>query len=231
MNEVRQARPAGHPVARAGPGDARRGTPTIAVLLAACAGSVDTLAFFGLGNAFAGIVTGNLVTVGYGVATGKAALIKPTVTAVAGCVAGEAVWAALFRRPRAAALLLIAEFVILLLVLAGWLAAGSHPAGVPALVLLALVSVAMGGQSIWALRIHQTTTYFTGMLTTAINAASGGTRAGLAVSLRQLGALLAGAVLAGAMLRELRPAAPAIPLLMLTAAGGVRIIAGSRRRA
>jgi hypothetical protein len=67
--------------------------------------------------------------------------------------------------------LLITELALFLLVLAAWLAAGSHPAGISALTLLALVSVALGGESIWALRIHQTTTYFTGMLTKTVNAA------------------------------------------------------------
>jgi hypothetical protein len=60
---------------------------------------------------------------------------------------------------------------LFLLALVEWLAAGSHPAGISALALLALVSVAHGGQSIWALRIHQTTSYFTGTLITTINAA------------------------------------------------------------
>jgi uncharacterized membrane protein YoaK (UPF0700 family) len=44
----------------------RRAVPAIAVLLAACAGATDALAFFGLGKAFAGIVTSNLVTAGHG---------------------------------------------------------------------------------------------------------------------------------------------------------------------
>jgi uncharacterized membrane protein YoaK (UPF0700 family) len=34
-------------------GRSARGVPVLAVLLAACAGSVDVLAFFGLGKAFA----------------------------------------------------------------------------------------------------------------------------------------------------------------------------------
>ena len=74
--------------------------PVIAALLAACAGSVDVFAFFGVGNAFAGIVTGNLVTASYGIASGDAALIRPTVTAVAGCILGELAWAAHGRAPR-----------------------------------------------------------------------------------------------------------------------------------
>ena len=62
--------------------------PVIAALLAACAGSADALAFFGLGHAFAG-VTGSLVTAGYGLASHNAALVEPAFTAVAGCIVGE----------------------------------------------------------------------------------------------------------------------------------------------
>ena len=95
--------------------------PVIAALLAACAGSVDVFAFFGVGNAFAGIVTGNLVMASYGIASGDAALIRPTVTAVAGCILGELAWARLLRRPGTALPLLIAELTLLVLVLIrGW---------------------------------------------------------------------------------------------------------------
>jgi hypothetical protein len=85
------------------------------------------------------------VTAGYGIATGNPSLVKPTITAVAGSVAGEITWARLLRRPGAASGLLITELALFLLALAGWLAAGSHPAGISALALLALVSVALGG--------------------------------------------------------------------------------------
>ena len=191
----------------------------IAVLLAACAGSVDAFAFFGLGHAFAGIVTGNLVTAGYGLATGNASLVRPTVTAVAGCIAGEVIWARLLsRRADNALVLLIAENVLLLIVLITWLGTDDHARGIITLSMLALASVAIGGQSIWALRIHQTTTYFTGMLTTAVNAAAGGARAKIGVSIRQLCALIAGAALAGILFRDLRAAVPALPVVLLAAA-------------
>ena len=191
----------------------------IAVLLAACAGSVDAFAFSGLGHAFAGIVTGNLVTAGYGLATGHAALVKPTITAVVGCIAGEVIWARLLRRRTDSSLaLLMAETVLLLVVLVAWLGSHEHPHGTVALGILALASVAIGGQSIWALRIHQTTTYFTGMLTTAVDAATGGSLVKVAVSVRQLGALITGALLAGLLLRELRSAVPVLPLVLLAAA-------------
>jgi hypothetical protein len=80
--------------------------------------------------------------------------------------------------------------------------------------------VALGGQSIWALRIRQTTTYFTGMLTRTISAAATGspTGASIGTAARQLAALLTGALLGGAMLHWLRPAAPAAPLTLLAMA-------------
>ena len=47
-------------------------------------------------------------------------------------------------------------------------------------------------------------------------------------SLRQLGALLAGAILSGVVLHALRPAAPAVPLLLLAAATTVELLRRSR---
>jgi uncharacterized membrane protein YoaK (UPF0700 family) len=222
MNQAAQQSPETGPSPGSASARAEPAVPAIAVLLAACAGATDALAFFGLGKAFAGIMTGNLVTAGYGIATGNPSLVKPTITAVVGSVVGEITWARLLRRPGAANGLLITELALFLLALAGWLAAGSHPVGISALALLALVSVALGGQSIWALRIHQTTTYFTGMLTRTINAGVSA-NAGIGTSLRQLGALLAGAILSGVILHALRPAAPAVPLLLLAAAATVDI--------
>ena len=129
------------------------------------------------------------------------------------------IWARLLsRRADNALVLLIAENVLLLIVLITWLGTDDHPRGIITLSMLALASVAIGGQSIWALRIHQTTTYFTGMLTTAVNAAAGGARAKIGVSIRQLCALIAGAALAGILFRDLRAAVPALPVVLLAAA-------------
>jgi uncharacterized membrane protein YoaK (UPF0700 family) len=193
-----------------------RARPTwlVGVLLAACSGSVDVFAFFGLGHAFAGIITGNLVTAGYGLATGDVRLFEPTLIAVFGCVVGEILWAWRLRQVNALRLL-IAQFVLLALVLAGWLAAGGHPVRPVALALLWVAAVALGGQSIWALRINQTTTYFTGMLTRAI---SSGQQTSLWSAARQLAALIGGAALGGLLLSQLRLAAPALPLLFLAGA-------------
>ncbi|MGN6679231.1 MAG: DUF1275 family protein, partial [Streptosporangiaceae bacterium] len=104
-----------------------RNVAVIAVLLAACAGSADVFAFLGLGKAFAGIVTGNLVTAGYGIATGDVALIKPTLTAVAAFFAGALACACLLRLPRAALPLLFGEMAILLAILVAWLTVDARP--------------------------------------------------------------------------------------------------------
>jgi len=56
------------------------------------------------------------------------------------------------------------------------------------------------------------------MLTTAINKASAGSKADLGASVRQLCALVAGAMVSAVVLRELRPLTPVVPLLLLTAA-------------
>jgi hypothetical protein len=75
------------------------------------------------------------------------------------------------------------------------------------------------------MRVHQTTTYFTGMLTTAIRTASAGSMGRVRVSARQLGAVLAGAVLSGVVLSELRLAAPAVPLVLLAGAIVAHVVA------
>src|SRR5262249_16346508 len=186
----------------------------IAVLLAACAGSVDTLAFFGVGRAFAGIVTGNVVTVGYGLANGSGELVRPALTATVGCIVGETVCSVFLRRGLRPTVVLAAEFVLLVCAFGIWLGADAHPHGSTSLVLLGLLSFSLGAQSMWALRIHQTTTYFTGMLTNAIDAASGSSWAKIRVSLRQLAALIAGALAGGLMLHEARAATPVIPLVL-----------------
>jgi uncharacterized membrane protein YoaK (UPF0700 family) len=213
----------GRGLSRARPGP----VTAIAVLLAACAGSVDAVAFFGLGKAFAGIVTGNLVTAGFGLAAGDAALVKPTAAAVAGFIVGELIWARWLRglpaHSRRALTALLAEGGLLLAVLIIWLAAGDRPHGAAALTALGLASAAAGGQSIWALRIHQSTTYLTGALTTAVDSAVGsGSARKAAPGVRQLCALIAGATLAGLLLQNLRPAAPALPLVLLATAAAVQ---------
>jgi hypothetical protein len=78
------------------------------------------------------------------------------------------------------------------------------------------------------LRIHQTTTYFTGMLTRSVNAAAAGSPASVVTSIRQLAALLTGALLGGVTLHWARHAAPVVPLLLLNAATVVHLLLARR---
>jgi uncharacterized membrane protein YoaK (UPF0700 family) len=80
----------------------------MAVLLAACAGATDALAFFGL-EGLCGHRDRQPGHGRYGIATGNLSLVRPTVTAVASSVVGEITWVRLLRRPGAAHGLLITE--------------------------------------------------------------------------------------------------------------------------
>ncbi|WP_161992341.1 DUF1275 family protein [Pseudonocardia sp. EV170527-09] len=194
----------------------------VLALLAACAGVVDVWAVVALGGAFAGVVTGNLVTAGHAVAVADPVELLPPAVAVAGFVAGVGLWS-LHRRWRdAVSAPLLAELVVLVALAVAWLLA---PAAT--LPLLAGAAVAMGGQSSVARLLGESTTYMTGTLTGAVaDLVTGDGRRWSA--LRQLGALVLGAVAGGLLLEHLRPAVPAVAVLLAGAAVVVHAV-GARR--
>jgi uncharacterized membrane protein YoaK (UPF0700 family) len=203
-------------------------TPTA---LAVCAGAVDLLAFAGLGGAFASVVTGNLVVVGLGLAKLDASVLAPAAVAVGGYAVGAAIWQWIWRR-RLAAIVgpLIAESVLVLVLALGWWLAHTRPSGEVSLILLSVASLAMGGQSIAALRLKASTTYMTGTLTGAVHdLVARESAAKVAAALRQLAALASGATVAGALLVHQRWAVPLLPLCSLAvAAGGHLLMANAR---
>ena len=84
------------------------------MLLSAAAGAVDLVAVVSLGGAFAGIVTGNLVTLAGALATRDPTRLVPVAAAVAGFTLGVATCTLVWRRsrePRVAPL--VAELVLL----------------------------------------------------------------------------------------------------------------------
>jgi uncharacterized membrane protein YoaK (UPF0700 family) len=162
--------------------------------MAACAGVVDLWAVTSLGGAFAGVVTGNLVTVGRAAGSLSPGDLVAPLVAVLGFALGVAVWSSLFRRSVRGAL--VTELGVLVLLAVLW------PLAVPGPVLLALGSMAMGGQSSIALRLGESTTYLTGTLTGAV-AALVVDRRGRWSALRQLGALVVGATVAAVLLERL----------------------------
>lgn len=203
---------------------AHTGTLVASVALAATSGAVDMLALADLGGAFASVVTGNLVTTGFGLGTADLNRIVPSAVAVGafgiGVVAVTFVWRRSLLGP------LAAELVLLLGVLAGWLATGTHPATPVALVLLALAALAMGGQSVAALRLGAATTYLTGALTNALHDLVSGKAGGRRAAARQLLALVLGALAAAALRGVARWAVPILPVVSLTTA----IVAARLRR-
>jgi hypothetical protein len=66
------------------------------------------------------------------------------------------------------------------------------------------------------------------MLTTAINKASVGSTADIGVSVRQLCALVTGAIVSAVVLREVHLVTPAVPLLLLAAAVVVETVTPPR---
>jgi uncharacterized membrane protein YoaK (UPF0700 family) len=174
-------------------------------LLAGAAGAVNLVALVALGGAFAGIVTGNLVTAGDALTGHDVSRLAPIGIAVGGFTAGAALWAA----SRGLSGPLVAELVLLAAAVPFQLARAES-------VVLALLAVAMGGQSIIGLRLRTSTTYMTGILTTAAHAAVA-ERDGRAAlgALRQLVALVVGAVVAA-----LLPTAVAllVPIVLVAAA-------------
>ncbi|MFG1992216.1 DUF1275 family protein [Actinoplanes sp. NPDC048988] len=174
-------------------------------LLAATAGSVDLLALTVLGGAFASIITGNLVTLGYGLGAADAARIIPVAIAVTAYGIGVLIWRFL---PRTVIVPLLAELALLAVVAGGLL---TDPGAGVRRALLAVAAVAMGGQSVVGLRLRASTTYMTGALATAL---TGDPRKAGPVLL-QLASLVAGAAGAAALMTVAHWAAYALPVVLM----------------
>ncbi|MEJ2864901.1 DUF1275 family protein [Actinomycetospora flava] len=186
---------------------------TASTLLAAASGVVDLWAVTSLGGPFAGVVTGNLVTVGGAAGRGDATALWPPLVAVLGFAAGVAVWSfAWRRRTQAVGWPLGAELAVLAALAVGWVLAA------PALVLLAGAAVAMGGQSSIALRLGESTTYLTGTLTGAVAALVTGGPRGPVAALKQLAAVVVGAAAAALLLALLRSAVPVLAIVLVVVA-------------
>ena len=189
------------------------------IALAACAGASDLLAVLTHGGAFASVITGNLILVGAESVTGGGLDMLAPATAVGGFAIGVAIWSLLGRsRPQAVVGLLAAELVLLIGYAVGWLMTAGQPGTVTGAVMLAAVAGAMGGQSVVSLRMRAYTTYLTGALTTAVQDLIAHTSERRLTGLRQLAALVAGAAVAGLLLRYLRWSAPLLAPLLLTVA-------------
>jgi len=206
------------------------------VVLTVATGCADATCFLHLGQAFASVITGNLVLLGLSAAKGTGAIAAHAGIALGGYAAGVLAGAPIAREheqripaaslwPARVTACLAVELAVLAAFSAGWEAAGGRPAGAGQMILLAGAGVAMGMQSAAVRRLGQfSTTYLTSTLTGVLAGLMTGARPdGLGRSLGVLAAIAAGAA-SGAVVADAAPAW--LPLLLLTPVAAV--IAASR---
>jgi uncharacterized membrane protein YoaK (UPF0700 family) len=199
-------------------------TLLLAVLTAA-AGSLDVFCLTRLNGLFASVITGNLVQLGRAIASTDAWFAVEAATTVGSYGLGVAAGTAALRRcaagwRRRTTLLLTVEVVLLIGLVAGWLATDARPVGSASPLLLGLAAAAMGIQS--AVTIASgvrgaSTTYLTGTLTDAVRAVVGDPHRLAGGAAGRLAALLFGACL-GALVLRLAPAwAPVLAAALVAA--------------
>lgn len=184
----------------------------LAAGLAAVAGAVDVLAFTRLGQAFASIVTGNLVVAGTAIGQGDPPMLANVAVAVLAFAGGVVLGGLGVRRagsttarwPVQVTGLCAVELVVLLVLAGVWVATDGAPQGAVQDVSLVAAAGAMGLPSA-AFRLVPvpgvTTTYFTGTLTSLLVGLVTSGRLNVAAVLA-LVALLAGAVAAGLLVAQ-----------------------------
>jgi uncharacterized membrane protein YoaK (UPF0700 family) len=198
----------------------------LVVMLTVTTGCADATCFLHLGQAFASVITGNLVVLGIAVGKGAAAVAGSSGIALGGYCAGVMAGAPIAREhdrqgpadglwPARVTVCLAVELVILAAFSAGWEVTGGRPAGASRMVLLAGAGVAMGMQSAAVRRLGQfSTTYLTSTLTGVLaGLVTAAKPDGLGRSLGVLAAIAAGAV-AGTVTADSVPAL--LPLVLLT---------------
>jgi uncharacterized membrane protein YoaK (UPF0700 family) len=209
----------------------------LAAGLAAAAGAVDVLAFTRMGQAFASIVTGNLVVAGTAIGQADPPMLVNVAVAVGAFAVGVVLGGIGVRRagpttarwPVHVTVLCVAELVVLLVLAGVWLATGGAPLGAVQYGEQVAAALAMGLQSA-AFRLVPvpgvTTTYFTGTLTSLLVGLVTAGRFNVA-ALIALVALLGGAVLAGLLVAHATAAAVLLPVALLVL---VVVVSTVRRR-
>jgi uncharacterized membrane protein YoaK (UPF0700 family) len=147
-----------------------RSRDILVILLALTTGAADATAFERLGNAFASVITGNLVLLGVGATRGDGRLALFSGCALAGYAVGVLATAprrggptqSLYVWPPSASLVLVADLALLLFLSLGWELSDGRPHRAVQLVLLAVAAAAMGMQSTAVRRLGpMSTTYLT----------------------------------------------------------------------
>lgn len=206
----------------AGPDRPRLGLKV--TLLCIAGGSLDAVTVLAVGDAFASVMTGNIVLLGVAVGSADGARLAACILAILGYVLGGLIGSWLTHRsnggeaepvwPSRVTRTLAIEMVLLIGLAVAWLLEPEPGEGVK-LALLAVAASAMGMQSsaVRAVKVPVSTTYLTGALTGVVEAIATRTRfsASNRNGLYGLIALLTGALAGGLTVHYLRPAALVLP--------------------
>lgn len=203
---------------------------TMVTLLCILSGSLDAISFLALGEAFASVMTGNIVFIGVAAGTLDSQLAVFCGSAIGGYIMGVLVGGALANRlastidervwPARVTKTLIVQWCALLLANVLWVFLRGEPEVVSKLVLLAVASGVMGFQSaaVRNIGVQVSTTYMTGALTALLEAIVT-RRPFKATETSAVGGLIAlslGALLGGLAITFYRPVAFLIPLSSLS---------------
>lgn len=147
----------------------------VLVSLTLGSGGIDAVCFFGLGQVFTSVMTGNLVLFGLAAGRGEGFAALRSAVAIAAYTLAAFAAARWLPKPAASPLwparattTLTGELALLLVAAATWLASGGHPVPTTQYLLIVVYALAMGTQSatVHALAIPGiSTTYVTGTLT------------------------------------------------------------------
>src|SRR5579862_3367029 len=126
----------------------------ILLLLTFASGATDAVSFLGLGQVFAGMMTGNLLLLGFALGHYDAQRLAQSLLAMVGFAVGVFAAGTILRKgpvtsgwpPRATAALM-AELVIVTVFTGGWLATGGQPAAGAQRLLIAAAAIGMGVQT------------------------------------------------------------------------------------
>lgn len=158
---------------------------TLILLLAFASGAIDAVGLVALGGVFTSVMTGNLIFLGAGLATGDGGGTLRALVAIGAFMGGAFVGARIAGPPRpldrcwprAVSTALGLELLILLIFSSAWWSSAGDPGAEMQVVLLGAAALALGIQSSAILRFGiqgLSTTYMTGTLTSAMSALAAG---------------------------------------------------------
>lgn len=210
---------------------------TMVTLLCIVSGSLDAISFLALGEAFASVMTGNIVFLGVAAGTQNSELALFCGIAIVGYVIGVAMGSWMVSRwaekpagevwPSQVTKALSVQLGILIIASAAWLVIGGKPTHHVGMAFLTIAAGAMGiqGAAVRRLGVSVSTTYMTGALTTLLEAIVtkrpfSGTES---TAVRGLLALATGALLGSLVLTHMRPAALLVPTVSLATVLLIRV--------